>query len=410
MRGYFARDGRNPTIGGPYTRAVPATRWQTDRLIEDVAVLGRRGLPREQYYGEVAARLRTVIDCDATCWHTLDPHTRLMTSDAGPELISDGVFTPETIGDAGALIIASEYFVKDVNTFAGLAARRTPVGILSHATNGRPERSARYRDLLAPSGIPFELRAAFVSRGRCWGAVHIARRDHRRDFTLDEAKVLARVTASIADGIRTSLRFDAARQAHDGTAPGLVVLDANNDVQLVTPPAHELLDAMRNPAIARTDETPPTALLALAGFARRRSHDPDRRADTVAVPTASGWITLHASLPDGAPGGQVAIVLERSNSPESTAVRLEAHGVTPREREIAVLLAQGLTNPEIATRLVLSPYTVQDHVKSLFEKTEVSSRQELVARVFLDDYMPRLAGRTPLTSSGGFIGPKHGIG
>ena len=41
-------------------------------------------------------------------------------------------------------------------------------------------------------------------------------------------------------------------------------------------------------------------------------------------------------------------------------------------------------------------------IKNLFEKTGVSSRQELVARIFLDDYLPQLAQQTPLTSSGGF--------
>ena len=67
-----------------------------------------------------------------------------------------------------------------------------------------------------------------------------------------------------------------------------------------------------------------------------------------------------------------------------------------------MLLAQGLSNPEIAETLVLSPYTVQDHIKRLFEKTGVSSRQELVARIFLDDYMPLVAGGAPLSSTGGF--------
>jgi DNA-binding NarL/FixJ family response regulator len=100
----------------------------------------------------------------------------------------------------------------------------------------------------------------------------------------------------------------------------------------------------------------------------------------------------------------VAIVMERATSPQTTAVRLEAHGVTAREREIAGLLAAGLSNTEIARTLVLSPYTVQDHVKSLFEKTGVSSRQELVARVFLDDYLPHLAGQTPLGADGAFAG------
>jgi DNA-binding CsgD family transcriptional regulator len=377
---------------------MPAGRWAVERLIDDVALLGRRALPREQYFGEVAAPLRRVLDCDATCWHTLDPQTGLMTSDAPQELISEGVFTPQAAADAGAGIVASEYFVTDVNTFASLAARRVPVGILSQASKGHPARSPRYRDVLEPAGIPFELRAAFVNRGRCWGAVHIARREHRRDFTADDAAALASITAVIADGIRTSIRFDAARQAGDGSAPGLVVLGPANDVELITPPAQELLAVMRSTALA----TVPTPVLALAGFTRSRSHTLDRQPDTVAVPTSSGWITLHASLPAGGADGRVAIVLERTASPQTTAIRLEAHGVTAREREIATLLAHGLTNPEIAARLVLSPYTVQDHIKNLFEKTGVSSRQELVARVFIDDYLPQLAQRSPLTSSGGF--------
>jgi DNA-binding CsgD family transcriptional regulator len=375
--------------------------------VGDVTVLGRRGLPREQYFSEVAARLRRVIDCDATCWHTLDPQTRLMTSDAPHELIREGVFTAQTATEAGALLVASEYFVRDVNTFASLASRRTPVGILSQATKGRPERSPRYRDLLAPSGIPFELRAAFVSRGRCWGAVHIARREHRKDFSAEDANALAQLSGVIADGIRTSLRFDAARHPQDRGAPGLVVLGAANQIELITAPARELLAAMRSAAVSETDDTPPSPLLALAAFTRRRSAGAAEEPGVVAVPTPSGWITLHASLPDGPAGGQVAIVLERTASPQATALRLEAHGVTAREREVAACLAQGLTNPEIAEKLVLSPYTVQDHIKSLFEKTGVSSRQELVARVFLDDYMPHLARKAPLASAGGFLRQQH---
>ena len=52
----------------------------------------------------------------------------------------------------------------------------------------------------------------------------------------------------------------------------------------------------------------------------------------------------------------------------------------------------------MAEALVLSPHTVEDHVKSLYEKLGVASRQELVARVFLDEYLPEVARQTPLTS------------
>jgi DNA-binding CsgD family transcriptional regulator len=384
---------------------VSPARSRVDWLADEVVGLGRRALPREQYYRELAPRLRRVIDCDALCWHTLDPATLLMTSDAPEELVSSGILTPETAPPAGELLVTREYMGDGINTFAGLARKRVPVGILSEATGGRPDRSSRYRDLLAPSGIPFELRAAFVSRGRAWGAVHIARRADQRDFAPADAAALARVAGAIADGIRTSLRFDAARRAQGAGAPGLVILGATGEVELITPPARELIAALRSPVVTDSEETPPTVLLALAAHARRSAREASPQPGAVAVPSAIGWITLHASLPEGGADGSVAIVLERVASEPATALRLETHGVTEREREVAVLLAQGLTNPDIAATLVLSPYTVQDHIKSLFEKTGVNSRQELVARIFLDDYMPQLARGSALTSSGTFAAP-----
>jgi DNA-binding NarL/FixJ family response regulator len=76
--------------------------------------------------------------------------------------------------------------------------------------------------------------------------------------------------------------------------------------------------------------------------------------------------------------------------------------VTAREREVATLLARGLSNAEIAETLVLSPHTVQDHIKSLYEKLNVGSRQEFVARVFLEEYLPEVVIQTPITSKGRF--------
>jgi DNA-binding CsgD family transcriptional regulator len=371
--------------------------WPVDRLADELAVLGARGLARDDYFREVAARLRRVVGSDATCWHTLDPQTQLITSDAPEELISSGVYTEQTAPVAGAGIIASEYLIDDVNTFAGLARRRIPVATLSATTRGRPERSTRYREVLAPSGIPFELRAVFVSRGRAWGAVHIARREDREDFRDADVAALARVNGTIAEGIRTSLRFDAARRAETETGPGMIVLGPHDEVELITPRARELLEEMRSRVLAESHEGAPAAVLALAGAART-GHAPG----PVAVPGAAGWMTLHSSLPEGRASGRVAIVVDRAAGRESAALRLETYGVTQREREVAALLAQGCSNTEIAAALVVSPYTVQDHVKSLFEKTGVCSRRELVARIFLDDYLPAIMRGAPLGSGGGF--------
>jgi DNA-binding CsgD family transcriptional regulator len=376
--------------------------WSPKRLTEEVDVLGARGLPRNEFFAEVAPRLRKVIANDATCWHTLDPHTRLLTSDSPNELIERGVFAPEDAPKAGELIVRSEYLVEDVNTFAGLAARRVPVGILDHATRGNPQRSARYRDLLLPAGIPHELRAAFVIRGRVWGAVHIARRSSTGPFEQRDVDALAGVAGAIARGIRASLRFDAARRVTGIEAPGLVVLGPRDELELITPPARELLASLRSESPSYAEDAVATPVLALASFVRAAPEAGPNGANVVTVPGSDGWITLHASLPAPPGDGRVAVVLERAGGSRSATVRLEAFGASAREREVATLLARGLSRAEMAEALVLSPHTVEDHVKSLYGKVGVASRQELVARVFLDEYLPEVAGRTPLTSRGRF--------
>ena len=370
------------------------TTWTVDRLRDEIVRLGARGLPREEFFAELVPRLRNVIGNDATCWHTLDPHTHLLTSDASADLVERGIFSTESVQAAGEVIIRSEYVVDDVNTFAGLARRRVPVGIHEHATRGKPEQSARYRDVLGPADIPHELRAAFLIRGRVWGAVHIARRAASGAFEQADAEKLALLTGAIAEGIRTSMRFDAARRMMGTEAPGLVLLGPDNGVELITPPARDLLDALSS-----GPGEVPAALLALASFLRSGRGDPASGA-VVTAPSAAGWLTLHGSLPGS--DGRVAIVVERATGMQSAALRLEAHGATAREREVATMLARGLTNAEIADALVLSQHTVSDHVKNLFEKVGVSTRQELVARVFLDEYLPEVVRATPLTSRGRF--------
>ena len=54
-----------------------------------------------------------------------------------------------------------------------------------------------------------------------------------------------------------------------------------------------------------------------------------------------------------------------------------AVALTPREREIADLVAQGLTNREVASRLFLSERTAQNHVQHILDKLDLPNRSQI---------------------------------
>lgn len=55
-------------------------------------------------------------------------------------------------------------------------------------------------------------------------------------------------------------------------------------------------------------------------------------------------------------------------------------GLTDRERDVLGLIAQGYSNTDIATRLYLSPKTVRNHISSIFDKLQVTSRAQAIVR------------------------------
>lgn len=62
--------------------------------------------------------------------------------------------------------------------------------------------------------------------------------------------------------------------------------------------------------------------------------------------------------------------------------------LSERERDVVKLVAEGLTNDQIAERLVISPRTVHSHVRSAMQATETASRTQLAVLALREGLAP----------------------
>jgi len=94
-------------------------------------------------------------------------------------------------------------------------------------------------------------------------------------------------------------------------------------------------------------------------------------------------VTVSASVNDASPSADVLLLARAGDRPRRVAATIDDTAAGPtltnREREILMLLADGLGNKQIAARLGISTNTVKTHLELLFEKLGVSSRAEAVA-------------------------------
>jgi DNA-binding CsgD family transcriptional regulator len=372
-------DDNRPTMAV----AVPDQRLPFTRLLH-------RGLDLPSYFDEADRTLARLVPFEASCWLSLDPATVLPTSH----------FSREYGFDQLLALAANEFLEEDENRFADLARAHPPVNTLHRVTGGHPERSRRHASFLTPYGFGDgdELRVVFRDGQDAWGAAAV----HRRTGTFSdrEIRVVGDVGAVIASGIRRAILLAAMSSEREPGPPGLVLLDADDAIDTVSPAAKPWLGELFD-TTAATNKVP-LVLASVAHQARRAGAGETPELASIRAPMRSGgWLRLDASLLEDR--GRVAVMISPAREPEVAELIARMYGLTAREREVTRLTMLGLSTREMASALHLSPYTVQDHLKSIFDKVEVRSRRELVAQLFLQQCAPRLAAGVSPGADGWFV-------
>lgn len=312
------------------------------------------------------------------CYFTLDPASLLITSHYNP-------FMPELPRES----LAMEYYEDDVNKMSDVARSDSGLSTIHDATGGDPSGSPRWRANMAMGGDQ-ELVAALRTRaGGVWGAVSLYREPDQPLFDDAEKQFMRKAATHLAEGARRALLFGEAIDPEGPQAPGLLVLTADWKVESSTPGTEQWLAELPDSDGNRL----PTAVLTVAGQALRSAEQGDRPGEVAMarVLSRSGrWVVLHgAALRSGAER-RVAVIVEPAHPARITALLMSAYELTERERDVTRLVLQGASTGVIATELFVSPHTVQQHLKNVFDKTGVRSRRDLVGKVFFTHYEPRL--------------------
>jgi DNA-binding CsgD family transcriptional regulator len=342
-----------------------------------------------ELFAKASSRLRRLVPFDGAVWLACDPSTGLPTAPTWAEGMSE--FGIEACRRSWEL----EFTSADVNLYGALARSSTPAAGLRLATADRPARSRRYRDVLEPHGIDDELRCVVrAADGSPWALLALFRAGSPA-FDAHECELIAGLSAPLAAAVRNHARpAPEPLTAAEPLGPGLLMFAAGGELVSLNDDAPAWLEEIAGSAGARDACTLelPIAVVGAVMRARAIAERHDRGSARARIRARGGgrWLVCEASCMRSVSGGigETALVIEPAEPFEVASILALAYQLSARERQITELIARGIGTASIADRLNLSTHTVRGYIKAVFEKVGVSSRGELVAKLFADHYAP----------------------
>lgn len=362
---------------------MPPVGWYAkERARDRIAELAGQGWDLPTFWRESTEAVASAVPhYMSPCWYTLDPASLLVTSHFQAELPE---LPPEWL--------AHEYYESDFHDITSVARSERGLSTLHEATGGDPARSPRWHANMAMGGDQELLIALRTPTGDAWGLCGLYREPGRPQFAPEELRFLQAVSGYLAEGARRGLLVGEASDPEGPEAPGLVVLARDWSVESLTTGTERWLSELPEGDWEGQNKLPP-AVLAVAGRALRTAEGDDVPGEVAIARVLSRrgrWIVLHgaALVADGA--HRVAVIVEPAHPGRIAPLLMSAYGLTEREQDVTRSVLRGDSTAQVAERLSVSPHTVQQHLKTVFEKTGVRSRRELVGKVFFSHYEPRV--------------------
>ena len=230
---------------------------------------------------------------------------------------------------------------------------------------------------MRPVGIGDVALAACRDALGCWGWIEAYRDGADRPFEPDDVQLLADVGPSMGSALRRRAMNPGNGSVVEPMPPGVIVLDEDLEAVSWTAGAKAWMDLLPSAKVFEMLGILPSVLYPAATLARSgktaQAHARQQAID-------GRWVMIEAAPLEGRTEDEVAITFRSATASETSDLLWRVYALTGREREVVELVVAGLETRAIAERLFISAHTVQDHLKSVFEKVGVHSRRELLAR------------------------------
>src|SRR3954451_22498198 len=206
------------------------------RAVRRIDSLAAERLPTQELVERVADELRAAMPVHGLFMAATDPETLLGLGAGIAFDLPDSICGP---------FWEYEFEVPDFNQFSELASGPRQVADLHAATGGRPERSARWRELRTLMDAGAELRATFNAGGRSWGLLHVNRAETSRGFDADEVALVTAIAPIVGRALRLSL-ISHPGGGDAGRGPGMAIVDARHRLVSATPEALAWFDELES--------------------------------------------------------------------------------------------------------------------------------------------------------------------
>ena len=313
----------------------------------------------------VLEELRRSISFDAYAWLLTDPETEVGTSpladvpwlDQLPRQIRLKYLTPHN---------------------RWTAVLDHPVALLYESTGGDLNQSLVWRGFLCERGVVDAASVVLRDRFGCWGFLELWRLAPNREFTAADRELLAAVCPGLTTGVRrlqaqTLLQHPPSERPAGG--PVVLVLTADLEVRSMTAQTQQYLRVLVPPD---SDHPPvPASAYNVAAQLLAAEAGVDDHPAWARVHLRDGvWVTLRAARLST---DEIAVTIDHTAIAERVDLFCRAFGLSPRERDVLVTLVGGSDTRHVAASLFVSEHTVQDHLKSIFDKTSLRSRRKLLS-------------------------------